>query len=246
VNPEEEISGRSFAGIAQSVKNSVNVIENVERLTKTKENDLVSDVMELVNLYREIINANYRYNYSITSDPELSSLKMELYPKIELPVRDTMVQFFSVKESRGLRIRNSVGLTFTYFEGHRYRYLIGSDSIIRRTERDLFTPLISTFIHFYPARRHGLKLGGTLGFGIPLTGEKKDINFLLGLAAALGEQEPIIISAGVSGAKVNKLTDGFVVGKKTTERNEDKIITQGYGVGGFLSVAFNFNSLRKK
>ena len=246
VNPEEEISGRSFAGIAQSVKNSVNVIENVERLTKTKENDLVSDVMELVNLYREIINANYRYNYSITSDAELSSLKMELYPKIELPVRDTMVQFFPVKESRGLRIRNSVGLTFTYFEGHRYRYLIGSDSIIRRTERDLFTPLISTFIHFYPARRHGLKLGGTLGFGIPLTGEKKDINFLLGLAAALGEQEPIIISAGVSGAKVNKLTDGYVVGKKTTERSEDKIVTQGYGVGGFISVAFNFNSLRKK
>lgn len=246
VNPDEEIDGKTFADIAHSVKNSVAIIENVESLLKNKENVLENEVLEIVSLYREIISAEYRFDYSITIYPELSSLKMELFPKVEVPVKDTLVQFFTLKDSRGLRIRNSVGLTFTYFEGHRYRYLIGADSIIRRTERDLFTPLLSTFIHFYPARSHGVKLGGTLGFGVPLTGDKKDINFLLGLAAALGPNEPVMISLGIGGAKVNKLTNGFAVGQKTAERNEDKIVTSGYGIGGFLAVSFNLNSVRKK
>ena len=84
---------------------------------------------------------------------------------------------------------------------------------------------------------------GAFGFGIPLQGEKKDINFLLGITGAIGKNEPILVTVGAAGAKVNKLANGYQVGSKTRETDPAKLTTNGYGVGGFLSVTFNLNNL---
>ncbi|MEO5646748.1 MAG: hypothetical protein ABIQ56_00215, partial [Chitinophagaceae bacterium] len=70
--------------------------------------------------------------------------------------------------------------------------------------------------------------------------------FLLGLTTVFGPNDPILLSFGVCGAKVNKLTNGYKLGQKTTETNEEKLVAGGYDVGGFVSVTFNLNSLGKK
>ncbi|RYF85275.1 MAG: hypothetical protein EON98_07025 [Chitinophagaceae bacterium] len=155
-------------------------------------------------------------------------------------------QFFQLNGKKALKVRNSVGAAFTYFTANNTNYFIGADSVIRKSGKDLFNPLISTFVHFYSGRMAGIKLGGAFGIGIPLTGEKKDINFLLGLTTAFGQNEPILLSFGVSGAKVNKLTNGYEVGQKVKETSADKLVSSGYDIGGFVSVSFNLSNLGKK
>ena len=105
------------------------------------------------------------------------------------------------------------------------------------------SPTCGTFIHFYAGKTKGVKWGGAFGFGIPLQGEKKDINFLLGITGAIGKNEPILVTVGAAGSKVNKLANGYNVGSKTIEKDPAKLTTSGYGVGGFLSVTFNLNNL---
>ena len=107
----------------------------------------------------------------------------------------------------------------------------------------MFTPLLSTFIHFYAGKVKGVKMGGAFGFGIPLQGEKKDVNFLLGLTAAFGKNEPVLLTFGAAGAKVNKLTNGYKLGTVTSETNPENLVSAGYGVGGFMSVTFNLSNL---
>jgi hypothetical protein len=154
-----------------------------------------------------------------------------------------VIQYFDLTKKRSVKIKNSVGVAFTFFAANNSSYFIGRDSVIRKNEKDLFTPLLSTFIHFYAGKVKGMKLGGAFGFGIPLQGEKKDVNFLMGLTAAFGKNEPVLITVGAAGAKVNKLTNGNKLGSITTETNPDNLVTSGYGVGGFMSVTFNLSNL---
>ena len=193
-------------------------------------------------LYREISSADFHFSYAINSEPDLSDLKLEIYPR-QAGSQDTVVQYFPLEGKNQLRIRNSVGLAFTHFRANNTSYYIDDNSIIRTGGKDLFTPLFTTLLHFYSGRTAGMKMGGAFGFGIPIQGEKKDINFLLGATAAFGQNEPILITAGLSGAKVNKLVNGYKVGEETTETDAEKLTTSGYGIGGFVSVTFNLSNL---
>lgn len=246
VNGESRVEGKTFNEIAQKTANSMSVASKMIVAQQKDPNFLVEEVVDISNLYREISNASFQFTYAINSEPDLSHLKLELYPKVGDKAKDTMVQFFQLNGKKALKVRNSVGAAFTYFTANNTNYFIGADSVIRKSGKDLFNPLISTFVHFYSGRMAGIKLGGAFGIGIPLTGEKKDINFLLGLTTAFGQNEPILLSFGVSGAKVNKLTNGYEVGQKVKETSADKLVSSGYDIGGFVSVSFNLSNLGKK
>ncbi len=246
VNGESRIEGKTFKEIAQKTENSYSAIAKLYALQQKNPNFLLEEIVEVGNMYREIANAKFNFTYAVTTEPDLSYLKLELYPKMETESKDTMVQYFQLNGKRNLKIRNSVGVAFTYFTANNNKYFINQDSVISKSGRDLFNPLISTFIHFYSGKTTGLRWGGTFGVGFPLTGEKKDVNFLLGLTTVFGPNDPILLSFGVCGAKVNKLTNGYKLGQKTTETNEEKLVAGGYDVGGFVSVTFNLNSLGKK
>lgn len=246
VNADSRIEGKSFKEIASKANNSYSAIARFSSIQEKNPNFLLEQVVEVGNLYREISNASFHFTYAVNAEPDLSHLKLELFPKTANDSKDTIVQYFQLKGKRNLKIRNSVGAAFTYFTANNTNYFIGSDSIISKSGKDLFNPLISTFIHFYSGKVSGFKWGGAFGVGIPLTGEKKEINFLLGLSTAFGQNEPILLSFGLSGAKVNKLTNGYRLGDKTTETNSEKLVTSGYDVGGFVSIGFNLSNLGKK
>jgi hypothetical protein len=246
INGDSRVEGQSFRDIAQKSGSSQMALNKLKEDQQKNPTAIIDETVEVANLYREITNANFHFNYAVNTDPDLAYLKVQFYPKPEIKSKDTMVQYFQVREKRNLKIRNSVGAAFTYFTANNTKYFVNDDSIIQKSGKDLFNPLIATFIHFYSGKTSGFKWGGTFGVGIPLTGEKKDINFLLGLTTAFGQNEPILLSVGLSGAKVNKLTNGYEVGQKTKIRNETDLVTSGYDLGGFISVSFNLNSIGKK
>ena len=246
VNSESRVEGQSFSDIAKKSGNSQMALNRIKENQLSKPTAIVDEAVEIGNLYRDISNANFHFNYAVNTDADLAYLKLQFYPKPEINSKDTMVQVFQLKEKRHMKIRNSVGAAFTYFSANNTTYFIDQDSVIQSSDKDLFTPLISTFIHFYSGKTSGFKWGGVFGVGIPITGEQKEINFLLGLTTAFGQNEPILLSVGLSGAKVNKLTKGYSVGDKTNARTETDLVTSGYGIGGFVSVSFNLNSIGKK
>lgn len=242
VNGTEEYEGTTLKDVANKATTSFSNVAKLKQLQDKNANFFLEEVVSVAALYREITNTNFHFSYAINSGADLSDLKLEIYPK-ESGSKDTVVQYFQLEGRNNIRIRNSVGIAFTYFNANNTKYYIDENGMIQTGDKDLFNPLLSTLLHFYSGRAAGVKLGGAFGFGIPVQGEKKDINFLLGATAGFGQNEPILVSAGFSGAKVNKLMNGYKVGQKTSETDPEKLTTSGYDIGGFLSITFNMSNL---
>jgi hypothetical protein len=243
VNPATVYEEKTMKEIGENTSNSYKKLERLKIAEGANPNLLLDEVAAVAKLYKEINAANFQFSYAVKNEEDISDLKLELYPKPDMGSKDTVVQYFELTTKKNIRIRNSVGVAFSYFDANNTSYYIGADSLIRSGKKDLFTPLLCTFIHFYAGKTKGVKWGGAFGFGIPLQGEKKDINFLLGITGAIGKNEPILVTFGAAGSKVNKLANGYNVGSKTIEKDPAKLTTSGYGVGGFLSVTFNLNNL---
>jgi hypothetical protein len=245
VNPDNRVEGKSFKEIAQKTSNSYSALAKVQAMEQKSPAFMMDEVVEVGNLYRDIAKANFNFTYAVNSEPDLSYIKLELFPKDNTVSKDTMVQYFQLNGKKNLKIRNSVGLAFTSFRNNN-SYFVNDDSVIEKNSHDLFTPIVATFIHFYSGNNSGFRWGGTFGVGIPLTGEKKDINFLLGLTTAFGQNEPILFSFGLSGGKVNKLTRGYEVGQKVKQTNTTNLTASSYDIGAFVSISFNLSNLGKK
>ena len=243
VNPNTVYEEKTLKEIGDNAVSSYDKISRLRSAQANNPNLLLDEVAEIAQLYKEISSANFSFSYAVKQEEDISDIKLELYPKADSLSKDTVVQYFELSKKKNLRIRNSVGVAFSFFNENNTNYFIGTDSVIRKGDKDLFTPLLSTFIHFYAGKVKGVKIGGAFGFGIPLQGEKKDVNFLLGLSAGFGKNEPILLTIGAAGAKVNKLVNGYKPGDKTTLTDPAKLTTSGYGIGGFMSVTFNLSNL---
>lgn len=108
---------------------------------------------------------------------------------------------------------------------------------------NLFTPVLATFINFYGGGASSIKWGGAFGVGIPLQGEKKDVNFMLGLSLVLGRNELVIITAGIAGGKVNRLKNNWQPGDKILPAYFSDLTNSSYDIGSFFSVGFNLNKI---
>lgn len=243
VNPDALYEEQTLKEIGENAASSYDKIARLRSAQAANPNLLLDEVAEIAQLYKEISTANFKFSYAVKQEEDISDIKLELYPKLDSLSRDTVVQYFELSKKKNVRIRNSVGVAFSFFNENNTSYFIGTDSVIRRGDKDLFTPLLSTFLHFYAGKVKGVKLGGAFGFGIPLQGEKKDVNFLLGLTAGFGKNEPVLFTIGAAGARVNKLTNGYKIGDKTTLTDPAKLTASGYGIGGFMSVTFNLSNL---
>ena len=193
-------------------------------------------------LFKDISTTPFRYQYVVNSEPDVSELKLEVYPKIDSLSKDTIVKYFPVTSRGNVRVRGSFGVAFSFFPENK-EYFVGPDQKITESTGDLFVPVLSTLINFYPARAGGLKIGGAFGFGIPLQGQNKDINFLLGPSFIIGQNELVIITAGVTGGKINKLSGGWSVGDKVPSASYTLPTKSYYDLGAFICLSFNFSNL---
>ena len=199
-------------------------------------------------LFKDISTTPFRYQYMVNSAPDISELKLEIYPRLDSLSKDTIVKYFPVTSKGVVRVRTSFGVAFSFFPKNK-EYSVGPNDKIVESTGDLFVPVLSTLIHFYPVRAGGFKIGGAFGFGIPLQGENKDINFLLGPSFIIGQNELVIISTGVTGGKVKKLTGGWSVGDTVPSADFTIPTKSYYDIGAFICLSFNISNLtvgRKK
>ena len=199
----------------------------------------------IYNTYTSIMLTDFSFQYSVNGQLDYTELRLSVFPRNTKDsfAADTVIRYFPIQSGPSLRLRNSLGISFNYFPDKNRSYFIKPDTTIGQGSGDLFTPVLSTFIHFYNYNTNGLRWGGTFGFGVPLLGEKKDIHFMLGLCTLLGKNEPVIISAGISGAKVDRLTNGWKTGQKVPDLTFSIPVLSQFRAGVFFSVTFNLTNL---
>lgn len=244
VNPEKEFEDKSLKELGDAAALSFTALHKLEEDKRLHPHIFTDEVAAVTNLYREIDAASFQFAYAVEFNDDISGVKMQMYAKEKegAGAPDTLVKYFEVNKKKGIRIRNSLGVAFTHFNANNRAYFI-ENGVLRSGPKDIFTPVLSTFIHFYTGNTASFKWGGAFGFGIPLQGDRKDVNFMLGLSSILGRNEAIMLTAGVAGAKVNKLLGGYKPGDATTETDPSKITTLGYGIGGFVGLSLNLNNV---
>ncbi|MFT3680018.1 MAG: hypothetical protein QM791_07075 [Ferruginibacter sp.] len=244
INPEKEFEDKTFKELGDAAAISFTALSSLEESRKQHPHPFTDEAESVTNLYREINAASFQFAYAVAFNDDISGVKLQMYAKDQVtPAKqDTLVQYFEVNKKKGIRIRNSLGVAFTHFSANNQAYYI-ENATLKSGPKDIFTPVLSTFIHFYTGKSTSFKWGGAFGFGIPLQGERKDVNFMLGLSAVLGRNEAIMLTAGIAGAKVNKLLGGYKSGDSTTETDVSKITTLGYSIGGFIALSLNLNSI---
>lgn len=241
------VNGISSQSIASSAQAGVSQLSKTKQQLNNGEALYTDELLKISWLYKEIVNAKFKFVYSMDNASDVSSLKLKVYPKTDSISQDTIVRYFPVAHHKTILLRNSVGLAFGFFGNNGRTYFVSKDSLIGSEKGNVFVPVLSTFIHFFPTGTGSVKWGGTFGFGIPISEEaNKNINFLLGVNLIFGSNEPIFITLGADGAKTNRLSQGYSVGSKTTEMNIDKLVHSYYNLGMFLSVSFNLSNLNLK
>src|SRR5690606_22207089 len=84
------------------------------------------EILSVGKLYNEIINTPFRYSYKVNSDPDISEVKLAIYPQSGTDSKDTVIKYFPIKGRNGIRLRNSMGLTFTHFKSNNHSYFARS------------------------------------------------------------------------------------------------------------------------
>ncbi len=210
--------------------------------------DLIGRITEL---YRRIINDSYTYMTPLEINRKTIMAEIKFTPVIDsataaalnINTGDTIKRWVPIYKKEPLRFRNTFGFSFVSYAENRWHYYVRPDSVVAKETADQFQPVIVTYLHFYSPKDKGFRWGGSFGAGIPIGGENTKLNLMLGLSTFLGKNDPVCITAGVSGAQLKKLS-GLNVGDKINAAElSDRNYTSVYRIGYFLSLTFNPGSL---
>lgn len=140
----------------------------------------------------------------------------------------------------GLQIKGGLGLSFGGFFERPGAYFV-RDSAISSSPKDAFSPILTSFVHFYSQSRRGASLGGSFGVGIPIGGGNglESLTFFPGPSLIVGSNHGVLISAGLMGGRVDQLSGGYAIGDRF-EADAGLLPTESvYKLGYFLGLSFN-------
>lgn len=225
----------------------------VDRYSKTNPVGIDDLIARITELYKGIMFDRYSQLSNLPVTRKTLMAELQLIPKIDsvtataiqLPGNDTIVRWLPIIKKEPLRFRNTFGFGFVSLPENRWRYYVREDSTVGRSSGDLFQPVIATYLHFYSMKDKGFRWGGSFGAGIPLSGEDKQLNLMLGLSTFFGKNDPVCLTIGVAGARVKKLME-HSVGDLVFGDDADLKYEQAYRIGYFLSLSFNPSALNSK
>lgn len=252
----------SFAGLdiesafadslMKAAESSVNRIKNQAKVSPVSSPDAL--ISRIAELYRQIRNDQYSRLTPMEINRKTIMAEIDFIPvidsvtarAIQLGPQDTIRRIVPIFKKEPLRFRNTFGFSFVSYAESRWHYFVSPDSVIARETADQFQPVIVTYLHFYAPRDKGFRWGGTFGAGIPVGGDNSKLNIMLGLSTFLGKNDPVCITAGVTGAQIKKLS-GWKTGDKVgfTQLTSNDY-TSVYRTGFFLALTFNPANLNMK
>ena len=246
---ELDITSREMDSLVSQLDLRVSQAEQFIRSNPVATSELIT---RITALYKAIMFDRYSQLSNLPVNRRTLVAELQLIPNIDsvtsnaiqLTASDTIVRWVPIVKKEPMRFRNTFGFAFVSLPETRWRYYVRPDSTVARTSGDLFQPLLATYLHFYSMKDKGFRWGGSFGAGIPLSGEDKQLNLMLGLSTFLGRNDPVCLTLGIAGARVKKLME-HNLGDVITDGSELKY-DQAYRIGYFLSLSFNPSALNAK
>ena len=140
----------------------------------------------------------------------------------------------------GFKINTSVGLNFTRFADPPKNYFINDGRIVSQSG-DVFTPFVTSYLHFYFQGMKSISWGGSMGIGIPMGGDSglESTSFFLGPSLFMGNSNRIIINLGLMGGKVGRLGGGLLEGDLVPVGQSFIPEQSNYNLGYYIGLSFN-------
>lgn len=241
-----------FKDFKDAINNSIGntdqrLLSYQEEIKKLKSAEIESiDVQELAQLrydYEALVENDFSHTYRTTAGKDMSTLTISLSPidSAEIAQAKTIqLAPIEIPVFGGLKVNTSIGISFAQFFNRPKSYFL-RDSIIRAENSDSFVPILTSFFHFYGQSAGSVSFGGSFGVGIPLINgnDSQSVSFFLGPSLMIGNQDRIVISAGIMGGKVDRLTEGFGVGDVFVSSSNQVNTKSRYELGAYLGISFN-------
>lgn len=224
-------------------------------------NNLSETVSRITVLYRMIMKDSYVRTIPLAIEKNTTAAIIKLTPVIDtetlkllnIEKSDTIQRVVTIYKKAPIRFRNTYGVSFVSYSENRWHYFVKTTNGVNTIEResaDIFLPVVTAYLHFYSPRDKGFRWGGSFGAGITLGGGENDnsnqLNILLGISTFLGRNDPVCITAGISGARVKKIS-GLKVGDIVSFLDlEAKHYNTVYRNGYFIAITFNPGGLNPK
>lgn len=233
---------------APGISGNMSALElEVESVLQEASEDKIQDLMEIWYEYEAISSNNFSTSFRAQGAGDVVNLNVSMLLKDSLyhTKARSLIQLAPIKVPvyGGIKINASVGVNFgQYFNRPQTYYL--RDSTITGQSGDSFIPFITSLVHFYPQGRKDISIGGSLGIGIPLSGDESGFSsttFFLGPSFFFGNSERLILNCGLMGGKVNRLSKGYKEGD-FFDNDEDFIPVKSlYELGFFVGLSFNIS-----
>ncbi len=248
MNSEKPLSRGELVQRNNSYKNLKELANNISaNKTKTSQN-----LNKIIDLYTSLEASKFEqtYDYIIEADKVAIELKFSQSKFSEKTnsndsegnlIKTRNLQLFS---KGGFKINTSVALTLNNFGGKSKDFYVDNNGVIGEDINSHSSPNLSTMINFYPVIGENFNLGGSFGLSIPISGETKGINFLLGPTIFLGSKSRLSLSGGVAYGTVNKLTKGLEVGDTTTIIDIDNFTKSVYDFGYYFGISFSLFEIK--
>ena len=199
--------------------------------------------------YLILMENDFSKTFRHTADDDDMQLQMVFSPMdsaAETVVTTKTLEPVKINVYGGLQIKPAIGLGFGGFFQQPQNYFV-RDSLILSSNRDAVTPYLSSFIHFYPKSRRETSLGGSIGVGVPISGNENAglldaVSFFVGPSLVLGRNQSVVLSFSLMGGKVNRLAEGFTTGDYFDGPTELLKTESVYRLGYALGVSFNLGS----
>ncbi len=191
---------------------------------------------DFAHTYRTTARGN-RMRFNIALEPidsaKIMGVSAPALPAIEVPVGGSM------------KLGASFGVSFGSFFEQQQAYFL-RDSTIVSEGRDRFSPIITSFIHFYPQSSGNLSFGGAFGLGISIGDGSglQSASFFFGPSLIFGENESMALTGGLMGGRVERLGKGYSLGDRFISEADIVPTRSVYELGYFLGISFNFLSGR--
>ena len=192
----------------------------------------------------EAINSNdFSYTYRTTAKEDAIIFNVKFKKKAlgenEVTTNKTIAPI-EVAISGGFKLNASLGLSFGGFNETPQDYFVREETI-KADDIGGLKPLLTSFLHFYKQSNGNTSLGGSVGIGFPLAGDRNitSLSFLAGPALMIGKSSRIVISAGVMAGQVDRLAQGYEIGDTFISEVDNVPVKQVYELGFFVGISYN-------
>jgi hypothetical protein len=237
----------SLVQTAENLHKELTTTSIAERLNKLEYN------------YQAVLNTPYRYSNNARAMKDEMVVNIDFYDISLIGPRNRIASYvftqsdsirlirnkkINVITKGDIKINSSVGLTFPSYFDKNVNYE-NRDSVITSSPGSNFSPMLGTFLNFYPYTGRNNHLGGSFGVGVPINqGGLSGLHFMLGLSSIMGNTNKVVLSGGLSIGQLDVLDFGFKAGDRLSDDRSTVPLKKQYQTGAYFALSFAIGNIK--